>query len=281
MSKTILFLFICLLSVYLTGIAVPELSAEDYLDSDEALGIGAGSAAVFGLGQWLRHFDLDRKPLIDGPILFDRSLQSFLGGEYYPGKTNFLDNTFGSAVTGVGAGLILFTADINWPRGDKIKTVMQDMFLFTAGITATKGVTDMVKGVFARPRPYTYYTEITFDNPGKYRKSRHSFFSGHSSSAFFATAFLNKRLRSIMRSELSASEYHDWRWAPPAVLFGWASYVGYSRIHAYKHHFSDVILGAAAGILIAELFYWFGENEKENAGEASGVNYLFKISFSF
>lgn len=281
MSKTILQHVIIFLSIFLTGIATCELTAEDYLDSDEAIKIGAGSTAAFGLGQWLRHFDLERKPLISGPILFDRALQSFLGGKYYPGKTNFLDNTFGSAVTGVSAGLILFVADMKWSQGDRTKTATQDMFLFTAGITATKGVTDMVKGIFARPRPYTYYSDISFDDPGKYRKSRRSFFSGHSSSAFFATVFLNKRLRSIMRSELSASRYHDWRWAPPAVLFGWASYVGLSRIQAYKHHFSDVVFGAAAGILMAELFYWFGEDKKENAGETSGVNYLFKISFSF
>ena len=55
-----------------------------------------------------------------------------------------------------------------------------------------------------------------------------------------------------MRQELHAGEYRDYRWAPPTVLFSWASFVGWSRIHAYKHFVSDVMVGAAVGVLPAE-----------------------------
>jgi membrane-associated phospholipid phosphatase len=59
-----------------------------------------------------------------------------------------------------------------------------------------------------------------------------SFPSGHAASAFAGAAFLQRR--------------YGWRFGIPAYAL--ASYVGYSRVDADRHHTSDVVAGAAIGI---------------------------------
>lgn len=63
------------------------------------------------------------------------------------------------------------------------------------------------------------------------RSDRHSFPSGHSSVSFAAAATLENR--------------YGWKAGLPALLV--ASFVGVSRIEANKHHWYDVVAGAAIG----------------------------------
>lgn len=75
-----------------------------------------------------------------------------------------------------------------------------------------------------------------------------SFPSGHTSSAFQGAAFIHRR-------------YGD-EYMIPAYLL--ASFVGYSRVHAGVHYWSDVIAGAAVGIISS--YYWAKpKNSTENA----------------
>ena len=59
-----------------------------------------------------------------------------------------------------------------------------------------------------------------------------SFPSGHAASAFAGAGFLQRR--------------YGWRFGAPAYAV--ASFVGYSRVEAKRHHTSDVVAGAAIGI---------------------------------
>ncbi len=262
------------------------LNAEDrYLSESEASAIGTSSLTLGVLGYQAIHFDSTRASLIKGPMNWEISVQKFLGGEYYPGKTNWLDTDFGSAFIPVFMGTVLLTADLSWPRNEneKGKELAQDLFLYGSGLMATAGITGISKGFFARPRPYlTIEPELAGQrSQNDYAKGHVSFFSSHTSTAFFSSAFVNKRLRSIMRHEMSQDEYKSWRWAPPLICFGWASYVGWSRISSYKHYISDVVVGAAVGWLMAELFYSFGNNSDDSSKSDSENRMLFNISFSF
>jgi hypothetical protein len=50
-------------------------------------------------------------------------------------------------------------------------------------------------------------------------------------------------------------------------LYGWAGYVGYSRIQDRKHYLTDVVVGAASGTLVSYLLYPHGsKNEKIQMG---------------
>lgn len=61
----------------------------------------------------------------------------------------------------------------------------------------------------------------------------HSFPSGHAAITFSSAEFMRKR--------------YGWKVGVPAYIF--ASFVGYTRIHAHEHYFRDVAAGAAIGML--------------------------------
>ncbi|MGB5137198.1 MAG: phosphatase PAP2 family protein [Candidatus Zixiibacteriota bacterium] len=256
---------------------------KDYLEGKELLLIGVGSAVPLVLNYAVRDVDSTQKALIPRPIFADRWLQRKLGGSYHAGKTNWLDNTRGSAITPGIMGLALIAANFTWPEGKPGKDAGQDFLIFHSGLMATMGVTGIAKGLVARPRPFLYlYPDSLYKGDADMHQARKSFFSGHASSSFFSSTYLNKRLRTIMRHRLSGEDYSNWRWAPPLALFSWSSYVGWTRIHSYKHYFSDIVVGAAAGYLIAELFYSFGDKYSEEViGSEAPISPIFHLSFTF
>lgn len=271
------------LIVFILSLQIPSISkAEKYLTTSEFATIGFGSAGMAVLGQLSLKIDTFRTPLIKGPLPLEKRLQYFLGGECTIDKTNFLDNTIGSVYTPVGGGLIMFVADLTWPQGDKNKTTSQDLYLYSTGLFATKGLTGLIKGIVARERPIKYLEpEMAAQRKNiDFSSDYHSFFSGHTSSSFYAVTFVNKRLRSMMRSRMSGSTYKSWRWLPPTILYSWASFVGWSRINVWKHYISDVLVGATVGYLMAELYYSFGEDIfADQKGQANTT--VFKITISF
>lgn len=260
-----------LLVVVLLLMTSPVSQAEDFLSTGEIASIAGGAGVLLWLNHQAGRSDSVGKSWINGPLPMEASLQRLLGGQYRVGKRHFLDNSAGSAYTPIAAGFLLASADLSWPRNNRGKEIGQDLFLYTTGLLATKGVTGIFKNIVSRPRPLLCLEpelagqRETIDN----RYDHQAFPSGHTSSAFFASAYLNLRLRAIMRQELHAGEYRDYRWAPPTLLFSWATLVGWSRIHAYKHFVSDVVAGAAVGVLMAELFYRFAD-DPEITGDAGG-----------
>lgn len=86
-----------------------------------------------------------------------------------------------------------------------------------------------------------------------------SFFSGHTSVAFATCSWLQMELDdAIMASATLAKDplvRDALRVAAAASTYGWASYVGYSRIRDNKHYLGDVMTGAAVGVLISHLTY--------------------------
>jgi len=274
-----LILSLILFSLVLTNI----LYADDKIDADEFIPITIGTITTFVIGSKINDIDSNRTSLIRGPFAGEESIQRFLAGEFKPGKRNLLDDSKGSAYTSVAGGLMLLFSNIQWPRKNASHDASEDMFLYVSGLIATKGVTELAKGLFARPRPYLtlepeYANSREFSD---YGYDHNSFFSGHTSSAFFACSFLNMRVRDIMRREMSISDYKNWRWAPPTVLFGWATYVGYSRIQSYKHYLSDVVIGALAGYLLSELFFSFSEDQEPDDRREQQTPLLFRVSFQF
>ena len=260
----------------------PMAEAQDYLSGSEVAIIGTGSVGLGLIGRRLSKVKPERSTICPRPLLFDLSFQRLIGGSYEPDKSNFLDSKFGSVITPVLFGGALLFSDLKWPTGDKDKNAAQDMYLFHIGLVANKGITDMFKGIVARPRPFVYCDTI----PGSekqsvdYAWSRQSFYSGHTSSSFYAATYVNKRLRSIMRLRMSSSGYRNWRWAPPLVLYGWSAFVGLSRVHAFKHYMTDIVAGALAGWLVGELVYSLGSTYAVKARGNSDYTPVLKIAFS-
>lgn len=68
--------------------------------------------------------------------------------------------------------------------------------------------------------------------------NRHSFPSGHTSTTFATAAFVQRR--------------YGWKFGAPAYAL--ATYVGWGRVFAKKHHWWDVVAGAAIGAGSAYIF---------------------------
>ncbi|MGH8015811.1 MAG: phosphatase PAP2 family protein, partial [Candidatus Zixiibacteriota bacterium] len=199
------------LSAVTLGSFLPQTAlAKDYLSAGEVAAVSASAVGIMVIGHNVKTSAHDNTSLIHGPVLFDEKLQRFLGGSCREGKTNFLDNTFGSAFTPLLFGTLLVTADLNWPAtDDKGKMAAQDLFLYGSGLLATKGITSLTKGLVARERPLPCLEPSIagLRENIDFAYDRNSFFSGHASGAFFAATYVNKRLRSLMRHELSSDEF--------------------------------------------------------------------------
>ena len=93
-----------------------------------------------------------------------------------------------------------------------------------------------------------------------------SFPSGHTAAAFSGAAFLERR--------------HGWKVGVPAYLL--ASYVGWTRIHANKHDFYDVVGGAIIGWGFSYIFTekFVGENYRLNLDiGSSSASLNFELQF--
>lgn len=143
---------------------------------------------------------------------------------------------------------------------DISKDSYKNIFVFRKSLIYTYIFTEYVKSIVKRTRP---------DG-----EDNRSFFSGHTSTTFAAATYLwhelddfydnwnvtqnNSTLKSVFKiSTLSA-------------LYGWAGFVGYSRIKDDKHYLSDVIVGAAVGTLISHFVYKI--YNKENLGLINNFN---------
>ncbi len=87
-----------------------------------------------------------------------------------------------------------------------------------------------------------------------------SFFSGHASTVFATSTFLYLELRDYFSNaaaegKLPLLSEQNWKRLSGCALFGWAAYVGYSRVHDRKHYPTDVLVGALSGTLISYFAY--------------------------
>ena len=234
-----------------------------YLSAGKLALISGASATILGGAQLLGKIDTSRASLIPEPLPGDRWIQHHLGGRWYVGKSNFLDKSLGSVLTPAIAAVSIVFVDQKWPQFSSTKDIGQDLALFVSGLLFTEGVTNLTKTIVARPRPYlTLEPKLTANRASiDPDEDRRSFFSGHVSSSVFSAVYLNKRIRHVMKDRMSYDMYNHWNWAAPTVLFSWTAFVGWSRIHAYKHYFSDVLVAAVVGGAIGEFFFRLGDGE--------------------
>ncbi len=164
---------------------------------------------------------------------YDRTLNRHFRGSrawdhfFIPGKT------IGSTEVQVAASLLTYT--IGRARGaDRARHLGMD--LLEAQILS-EGVVEGLKVVVRRPRPLnpdgTPNSSTTFSFP-----------SGHAAITFAGATVLQQHL--------------GWRAALPTYSI--ASYVAISRLHDNRHYLSDVVFGAATGVIIGRAVTWHGRN---------------------
>jgi membrane-associated phospholipid phosphatase len=183
--------------------------------------------------------------------------------DYYPNIV-----FFGRLMTSTALGL--FT-DIRIS-----KNTFRDIFLFKKAIIYTYTFTEYTKTIVRRERPDL--------------SDSRSFFSGHTSTTFATSTYLFLELNDLfnnwnvtrnngtLKSVLKFSSF--------GILYGWAGYVGYSRMLDNKHYITDVLIGAAAGTLISIFvhnIYREDENKETLLSQFSlspGGNNTLNLSFN-
>ncbi len=145
----------------------------------------------------------------------------------------------------VFSSLIIMTAPpvikAEWTKALTVATMFAESSLLLAGVTS------LTKVAVGRKRPYLYNTDLPAEERLAARDDPYSsFFSGHTSTAFMAAAFLSKVFNDIH----GPSIWSKLVWGTSLSL---AALTGFARVKASMHYPSDVIAGAAVGFAIGYL----------------------------
>lgn len=123
------------------------------------------------------------------------------------------------------------------------------MIIYGETLVITKGLTILSKRLAKRPRPFVY-NELVDLSRKQTKQARYSFFSGHVS-VTSANCFFTAKVFSDYYPDSTLKPYV---WASAAVV---PAVVGFLRVQAGKHFYSDVItgysLGAVVGFMIPHL----------------------------
>ena len=159
-----------------------------------------------------------------------------------PGKAATLSNVLGFVVEpGAMMGLTAL-ASANDRAIDRFPV---DALLITEATVIAADLNQLAKFAFARERPFVHYLprapeeiRALTDSPSD---DNLSFFSGHTTLAF-----------AIGTSAATVTTLRGYRLAPLVWAAGltMGSAVGYLRIAADKHYFSDVVVGAIVGTVV-------------------------------
>ena len=133
-----------------------------------------------------------------------------------------------------------------------------ELLIFGNGLLANYFLTKSFKRTFSRRRPLLEFAAGADQAELDANISNHeSFYSGHTSTAFFSASFLRRRIAQSLARHGHVGIKSGYQWITGVTLYSWASYVGYSRIQIDKHYFTDVVAGAFMGTLFEEVYYRF------------------------
>ena len=124
------------------------------------------------------------------------------------------------------------------------------VFQIWSSVILTQGLTESIKRLTQRKRPN--YKE---------GDEKHSFPSGHTAAAFTGASFIHKRYG-----------------LKKAILpYTFATFVGFSRVHAKKHWTTDVLAGAALATTVSFLIADKSNISIATDGETTAIRYSTKF----
>jgi len=138
------------------------------------------------------------------------------------------------------------------------------VFAFTMNYAAWSTVASIV----GRKRP-NYDDALANNQKAKER----SFYSGHATESFSSATYMSLYLKDHIES-------NSLKVLLPVLMFGYAGYVSKTRVDENFHHFSDVLAGATAGMVITYFSYKFYQNVNRNF-EISANRESLNLSYEF
>ncbi len=142
--------------------------------------------------------------------------------------------------------------------------------MYFESILISGGVTQLIKAVVKRTRPFAYNNTVPKAVKLNNRDMRESFHSGHTALAFTALVFT----ATVYEHYHSDSEYMPYIWSG---AIGTASTIGLFRILAGKHFPTDVITGALIGSAVGYLIPKIHEKEIHSG---KSKPHIYKVSVS-
>jgi hypothetical protein len=168
-----------------------------------------------------------------------------------PGKT-WLRQHAGRRALLLGAGAIVLA---NLKGEHHLRVMADDATGFVEVFFFEKGATELVKNVAGRQRPELEFieeqTDLTPEERADEEASRHnhqSFWSGSTAHQFSLMSYVDRIVAGRVTSRVA-------RAASFLGFYGYAAYIGYTRLEGDDHYLTDVVAGAAAGIVIGRSFY--------------------------
>jgi len=257
--------------VCLSGAVSPAVAADDFpydLETGTEASVLGSSAVLFGLGLWA---DQDYEPLTPEDIAsldpeslnwFDRSAAR----RWSPGAAAASDIML---YTTLAAPLSLMLTDQGSRQPGKLGAIYLETVLLQGGLTF------LAKNSFARTRPYVYNDDPDIPLAKKMEKtSRHSFYSGHTSSAFASMVFL----AGVFEKLYPESSARVWVWGGCMTA---AAATGYLRYAAGRHYPTDILVGAVMGAFVGYLVPSLHEIETGAPGGNGKSRQSVTVGFSF
>lgn len=190
-------------------------------------------------------------PLIfDDPPGVDTSVRTWLMDEDYKG--NFVIQNRSTITTAIAVGAAVFS---NVGRPGAGRMIADDVTGVVEVWFFDKGASGLMKNIVGRERPELEFIEddptltpAEIEEELAKRRNRQSFYSGATSRTFSLMSYGERILSSRLRRRTP-------RVIGAVLMYGYAAYVGISRIQSDDHYLTDVMTGATAGILTGRGFY--------------------------
>ncbi|MCB0630138.1 MAG: phosphatase PAP2 family protein [Saprospiraceae bacterium] len=203
-----------------------------YLSLKQELLYTLGGASTTFLGNYLRTKtpELTRADLeLEGINFIDRIATQFSSEQ----ADRLSDKTL---VASVGLPLLLLAGQ------DSRRDFVKISILFGETMLINQGLTDMIKSIALRPRPYVFDENLP---PSTILRSndRASFLSGHTSGSAAASFFFAR----VFTDYYPDSKLKPYVWG---LAFAMPALTGYLRIRGGQHYPTDVVAGYALGASI-------------------------------
>ncbi len=208
---------------------------------------------VLGLSQLLIPLNWESQRLFPDDL---NDLDESIRNSWHTKTDNFLDGNMGALSTPFAVAAVI--TGLNWREGRPWRQTGTELLIFTNGAFANGFLTKSFKNGFSRRRPILEFASAAARAELDVKATNHkSFYSGHTSTAFYSAAFLRRRISQSLAQHGHTGIGSGYQWLTGITLYGWASYVGYSRIEIDQHYFTDVMVGALMGVLFEEVYYRF------------------------
>lgn len=235
-----------LLIAILLALPAPARAAEeDWYDYAPHVSI---PLTAFGLSLWIAG-EVFKKDLVPAEARWtetnpvdDGVRDALRWNSAHTDDANMASNLVMGSIPLAGLSALLFSDRQGWssPTSSRAKQVGYGGLIMLESTSVALLANQLVKLAVLRKRPYTRSTEY-----GTFEADDHlSFYSGHTTTAFALA------VSAATLYDMRGGEHRGAVWTTALLL---AAGVGYLRIGADKHYFTDVLVGALVGAVVGYL----------------------------